>query len=36
MFEQWRVYNQCIRDNLKDDEEEKYLMNQLVYCTCTI
>ena len=31
MSEQWRVYNQSIRDNLEDDEEEEYMMNQLVY-----
>jgi hypothetical protein len=31
MSEQWRAYNQSIRDNLEDDEEEEYMMNQLVY-----
>ena len=31
MFEQWRAYNQSIRDNLEDDEEDEYMMNQLVY-----
>ena len=30
MSKQWRVYSQSIRDNLKDDEEEEYMMNQLV------
>ena len=28
--EQWRAYNQSIRDNLQDDDEEEYMMNQLV------
>lgn len=31
MCEQWRAYNQSIKDNLKDDEEEEYFINQLVY-----
>ena len=31
MSKQWRAYNQSIRDNLEDDEEEEYMMNQLVY-----
>ena len=30
MSKQWRVYSQSIRDNLEDDEEEEYMMNQLV------
>ena len=31
MFQQWRANNQTIRDNLEDDDEEEYMMNQLVY-----
>jgi hypothetical protein len=31
MSPQWRVYNHDIRDNLKNDDEEEYTMNQLVY-----
>ena len=31
MSDQWRAYNQNIRDNLEDDEEEEYMMNQIVY-----
>jgi hypothetical protein len=32
MSSQWRAYYQSIRDNLEDDdEEEKYMMNQLMY-----
>ena len=31
MSEQWRAYNQSIRDNLEVDEEEEYMMNQLMY-----
>ena len=31
MSEQWRAYNQSIRDNLEDEEEEEYMMNQVVY-----
>jgi hypothetical protein len=31
MLEQWRAYNQNIRDNLEDDEEEEYMTNHLVY-----
>ena len=31
MSQQWRTNNQTIRDNLEDDDEEKYMMNQLVY-----
>ena len=28
MFEQWRAYNHSIKNNLEDDEEEKYMINQ--------
>ena len=31
MSDQWRAYNQNIRENLEDDEEEEYMMNQIVY-----
>ena len=31
MSDQWRTYNQNIRDNLEDDKEEEYIMNQIMY-----
>ena len=31
MSDQWRAYNHNIRENLEDDEEEEYMMNQIVY-----
>ena len=29
MFEQWRAYNQSIRDNFEDDDEDEYMMNHI-------
>lgn len=31
MSKQWRVYNQSIHDNLVDDDEEEYMMNQIMF-----
>lgn len=28
MSVEWRAYNQSITDNLEDDKEEEYMMNQ--------
>lgn len=31
MSEQWRVYNQSIHDSLGDDDDEEYMMNQIMF-----
>lgn len=31
MSKQWRVYNQSKHDNLVDDDDEEYMMNQIVF-----